>query len=71
MACTVCSCRALEIAGDELTEAELAEKMARVLGRSMLVVPDDAPPTFSDIDLVNAWFNKKGYEAHINELRKL
>ena len=63
--------RALEIAGDELTEAEMAEKIAQVLRHSMEVVPDDAPQTFSDIDIMNAWFNEKGYEANINELREI
>jgi hypothetical protein len=58
MARTVCNCCALEIAGDELTEAEMAEKIAQVLRHSIEIVPDDAPQTFSDIDIMNAWFNE-------------
>jgi uncharacterized protein YbjT (DUF2867 family) len=62
--------QALEIAGDEQTEIEMAEKIQQFLNRPIEVVPDNSPPSFSDIDVMNAWFNEKGFRANIDELRQ-
>ena len=61
--------QAIEIAGDELTEFEIAEEIGQALHHSIEVVPANEPPPSTDIALMNAWFNEKGYEANIDQLR--
>ncbi len=62
--------QAIEIAGDELTENEIAEKIEQALNLPIEVVPDQTPPPSTDIALMNAWFNDHGYEANIEKLRQ-
>ena len=61
----------IEIAGDELTEIEMAEHIGWSIGRSIEVVPDDGPPLYPDIAVMNAWFNSHGFEADITSLREI
>ena len=61
--------QAIEIAGDELTEFEIAEEIGQALHHSIEVVPANGPPPSTDIALMNAWFNEQGYEANIDQLR--
>jgi len=63
--------QAVEIAGDEQTEIEMAGKIQQFLNRPIEVVPDNSPPSFSDIDVMNAWFKAKGFRANIDELRQI
>lgn len=63
--------QAIEIAGDELTEIEMAELIGQSIGRSIEVVPDDGPPLYPDIAVMNAWFNTHGFEADITSLREI
>jgi uncharacterized protein YbjT (DUF2867 family) len=59
----------LEIAGDELTETQIAETFAAVIGRPVKLVPAEGPPAFPDLVKMYAWFNQAGYEADIPALR--
>jgi len=61
--------KALEIAGDELTEAQIAESLAAAIGRPVQLVPAEGPPAFPDLVKMYAWFNQAGYEADIPALR--
>ena len=61
--------QALELAGDELTEPQIAATFAKVTGRSVnLVQPVDPQPT-EDMELMVRWFDAYGYEANITDLR--
>jgi len=59
----------LEIAGDELTEVQMADVMTRVTGRPVALVQPTAPPTSEDMAAMVQWFDEKGYEADIPALR--
>lgn len=59
----------LELAGDELTEAQIVEAMANVIGRPITLVPPAGPPPNEDMAKMFAWFNEKGYEADIPALQ--
>lgn len=62
---------ALEIAGDELTESQMAETFSRVIGRPVQVVADTSPRSAEpENQKMRKWFNEKGYEADIPALRK-
>jgi uncharacterized protein YbjT (DUF2867 family) len=61
----------LEIAGDELTEIQIANEIGRSISRPIEVVPDVNPPMFPDIAVMNAWLNTHGYEADIKGLREI
>ena len=63
--------KAIEIAGDELTENQMAEELGQSLSRSIEVVPDEDPPMYPDIAVMNAWFNSDGFEADISSLREI
>jgi uncharacterized protein YbjT (DUF2867 family) len=63
--------KAIEIAGDELTEMQMAEELGQSLSRSIDVVPDEDPPMFPDVAMMNAWFNSDGFEADIPALREI
>jgi uncharacterized protein YbjT (DUF2867 family) len=58
----------LEVAGDELTETQVAAIMSQVVGREISVIPGGPPPT-EDWALMNDWFNTKGFQADIPALR--
>ena len=61
---------ALEIAGDELTEAQAVEIMGKAIGRKISVVPA-GPPPMEDWALMIGWFNDEGYRADIPALRAI
>lgn len=62
--------RAIELAGDELTEPQMAATMAEVIGRPVELVPEAEPPAYEDMTIMVTWFNEKGYEASIPALRQ-
>lgn len=64
--------KAIEIAGDELTEPQIADIFSRVIGRPVQVGQmqwDGAPDP--EAMKMGQWFNEKGYEADIAAVRKL
>lgn len=61
----------LEIAGDELTEPQMVETMAKIIGRQINLVAPAGPAPTEDMAKMFAWFNKKGYEADIPALRTI
>jgi uncharacterized protein YbjT (DUF2867 family) len=64
--------KALEIGGDALTEAEIAETFSRVLGRPVrLVTPPANPDQVENHELrvMWDWFDKEGYNSDISALR--
>jgi len=67
--------KALELAGDELTEQQMVEILGRVIGRPVQVTPQQS---WGGSDEIRAeqqksvdWFNGPGYQADIPALRKL
>jgi uncharacterized protein YbjT (DUF2867 family) len=66
--------RAIEIAGDELTEPQIAETFSRVIGRPIQLgqMPFD-PNQQPDPEYLKMfqWFNDEGYQADIPALRRL
>lgn len=66
--------RALEIAGDALTEAEIAATMGRVLGRSVRLTPLENPSSGGVRDeLLHMWrwFDEEGYRSDLDALREI
>jgi uncharacterized protein YbjT (DUF2867 family) len=66
--------KAIEIAGDELTEPQIAETFSRVIGRPVQYSDKPMMPSSGDDAEVNKmmnWFNEKGYEADIPALRAI
>jgi uncharacterized protein YbjT (DUF2867 family) len=63
--------RAIEIAGDELTELKMTAVLADVVGRPVSIVEPEGPPSFPDMIKMFEWFNKEGYEADIPALRSM
>ncbi len=66
--------KTLELAGDELTEPELAETFSRVVGRPVtLAAPTGGWGNASEEEMTAAYnfFNGQGYDADIAALRKL
>lgn len=68
--------QAFEIAGDALTEAEIAETLTRVTGRPVQVVnpPKSEAEAFAlseDLQAMWRWFDEHGYQSDIEGLRKL
>jgi uncharacterized protein YbjT (DUF2867 family) len=61
--------QALEIGGDELTEPQIVETLAKVIGRPVNMVPPEGPSPYADFAKMIDWFNQKGYEADIPALR--
>jgi uncharacterized protein YbjT (DUF2867 family) len=65
--------KTLELAGDELTEAQIAEVFTRVIGRPVKLVPPSMPegqaPNEELIAMFN-FFNGEAYNADIPALRK-
>jgi uncharacterized protein YbjT (DUF2867 family) len=66
--------KTLEIAGDELTEPQIAATFADVIGRSVELAapspPQDRQPTGEEIAMFR-FFSGEGYDADIGALRKV
>jgi uncharacterized protein YbjT (DUF2867 family) len=65
--------RTLELAGDELTESQIAEVFTKVIGRPVtLAMPSggNARRTEEEMKAMFAFFNATGYDADIPALRK-
>jgi uncharacterized protein YbjT (DUF2867 family) len=66
--------KTLELAGDELTEAQVAEVFTKVIGRPVALVapstPDGQDPNEEMLAMFN-FFNGQGYDADIAALRKI
>jgi uncharacterized protein YbjT (DUF2867 family) len=64
--------KAYEIAGDELTEPQIAEIFSRVIGRPVhLAPPDPVRSADPESQKMVKWFAEQGYQADIPALRKL
>jgi uncharacterized protein YbjT (DUF2867 family) len=61
--------RALEIAGDELTESQMVETIVKVISRPVDLVQAEGPPPYEDMVKMVNWFSERGYEADIPALR--
>lgn len=61
--------QAIEIAGDEFTEPQIADVLAKVIGRPIDLAQPEGPPAFADMVTMVNWFNEKGYEVDILALR--
>jgi uncharacterized protein YbjT (DUF2867 family) len=64
--------RSLEIAGDELTESQIADTLTRVIGRPVEVAP---PQQWGNANVEEGlkmlrWFNEVGYQSDIPALRE-
>ncbi|MEM7347413.1 MAG: NmrA/HSCARG family protein [Chloroflexota bacterium] len=59
----------LEVAGDELTETQIIETFAKVLGHQVSLAPPADVSFDEDMSRMFAWFNEKGYEANIPDLK--
>ena len=60
---------ALELAGDEITEAQMADVLTRVTGRTVNLTQPEGPPLYEDMVTMVNWFNAEGYAADIPALR--
>lgn len=66
--------KAIDLAGDELTGAEMAEVLSRVLGKEVAfkAIPIEKMHTSgSDVEMMFDWFNKRGYSADIALLKTM
>jgi uncharacterized protein YbjT (DUF2867 family) len=63
--------KAIEIAGDELTEPEMAATLSRVIRRPVQVQPPAGQAGDDDRDRMQQWFRTAGYEANIPVLRRM
>jgi uncharacterized protein YbjT (DUF2867 family) len=66
--------KAIELAGDELTIPQAAEKISQVTGRQVefVQVPlDEIRKSSPEMAKMFEWFNVEGYKADISMLRKL
>jgi uncharacterized protein YbjT (DUF2867 family) len=66
--------QAIELAGDDLTEDEMASALSRVTGKTVTVdrsTPEGAPPLDDEMVKMITWFNDEGYQADIESLRKI
>jgi len=66
--------KTIELSGDELTEAQIAETFSNVIGRPVNLVPRTAGGGWSSEEEMKAafnFFNGEGYDADIPSLRKL
>lgn len=61
--------KTLEIAGDELTEPQIAETLAKVIGRPVNIAQKEEND--QEMNAMLRFFNGKGYTADIAALRKL
>ena len=66
--------RTIELAGDELTEPQIADTFTKVIGRPVTLaapqIPEGASPTPEQIAMFQ-FFNSQGYDADILALRKI
>jgi uncharacterized protein YbjT (DUF2867 family) len=66
--------RTIELAGDELTEPQIAETLAKVIGRLVKLqprtMPEDGTPSPEQIAMFE-FFNGQGYDADIAALRRI
>ncbi|MCZ6915577.1 MAG: NmrA/HSCARG family protein [Gemmatimonadetes bacterium] len=66
--------QAIELAGDDLTEEQMAEAFTRVTGRTVTLdrtPPEGAPALDAEMVAMIKWFNEHGYEADIPALRRI
>lgn len=63
--------KALEIAGDDLDEDQVAAAFAKTVGRPVQLVQPEGPPAYEDMVTMVNWFNDYGYEADINSLKAI
>jgi len=68
--------KALELAGDELTESQTASIIGGVIGREVKVGPpwsggDESEEAQAETNKMIKWFNDEGYEADIPALRAI
>lgn len=66
--------KTVELAGDELTEGQIAETLAKVIGRPVNVVPSQLPEGQAPTEEQSAmfqFFNGAGYDADIEAVRKI
>ena len=66
--------QAIELAGDDLTEDEVAAVFGRVTGRTVTVdrsPPEGAPEPDAEMVAMIKWFNEHGYQADIDALKKI
>jgi uncharacterized protein YbjT (DUF2867 family) len=65
--------KTIELAGDELTEPQIADTLAKVIGRPVKLqarsLPEGASPD-PEMTAMFQFFNGKGYDADIPALRK-
>lgn len=61
--------QSLEIAGDDLSEAQSAEVFAGVLNKEVTFIPQQTKSPYEDMAIMVEWFNTDGYEADIDNLR--
>jgi uncharacterized protein YbjT (DUF2867 family) len=63
--------QSVEFAGDSLTELQMADIFARVVGRPITITPPQGPMAEDPENLkMVAWFNESGYKADIPALRE-
>jgi uncharacterized protein YbjT (DUF2867 family) len=62
--------RAIEIAGDELTEPQIVKVLSDVIGREIILTKPEASSPYKDFLLMVDWFNREGYQADIAALRR-
>ena len=66
--------KTIELSGDELTESQIAETFARVIGRPVTLVkpaPGEGRRSPEEMKAMFAFFNGEGYDADIPALRKI
>jgi uncharacterized protein YbjT (DUF2867 family) len=66
--------RTIELAGDELTESQIADTFARVIGRPVKLTPPtggNGRRTDEEMEAMFNFFNGKAYDADIPALRNL
>jgi uncharacterized protein YbjT (DUF2867 family) len=66
--------RTIELAGDELTESQIADTFARVIGRPVKLTPPaggNSRRTDEEMEAMFTFFNGEAYDADIPALRKL
>ncbi len=59
----------IEIAGDELTEAQMVDVFSKILDRSVELTPLTTTSLYEDMAVMYQWFNDYGYTADLDELR--
>jgi uncharacterized protein YbjT (DUF2867 family) len=64
--------KTIELSGDELTEAQTAATLARVIGREVRLTPrEGGGPPNEEMKAMREFFNGKAYDADIPALRRL